>query len=494
MKKPDLVSFLAISLFAVAILACNRPTPATQNTSTGTENFSMSPSGSPEELVRHTSYRRAIEAVIWGTPAVNFDRMYQAMVHDAKAGEGSNKIVYWSRLFNWKNQTLTPNPDSIYFMPFFNTKNVGPIVLEVPSAEGGSITGSIDDCWQTAIADVGPAGTDQGKGGKYLLLPPDYKGKIPSGYIPLETVNYQGYALLRSILKSNSAPDIAAAVAYGKRIKLYPLAQAAHPPQTSFTDAIDVVYDATIPWDMRYFESLNRIVQTEPWLPRDKAMIDQLRSISIEKGKPFSPDAKTQDILKQALAEAHAWLADKYENSYFPPPFYPNGHWSLPASPEAVKGMATFFADPDSYPVDSRGTMYTLGFFSAKRFGAGQAYLMTFKDKDGNKLSGSATYRLNVPPNAPVRQYWSATIYDRDTHALIRNAAWPSRSSQTPGLQKNPDGSVDIYFAPKAPQGKDSNWVPTSAGNGFEVLFRLYGPDKAFAEKTWKLPDIEKLQ
>jgi hypothetical protein len=138
--------------------------------------------------------------------------------------------------------------------------------------------------------------------------------------------------------------------------------------------------------------------------------------------------------------------------------------------------------------------MYTLGFFSAKRFGAGQAYLMTFKDKDGNKLDGSATYRLNVPPDAPVRQYWSATVYNRDTHALIRNAAWPSRSSQTPGLQKNPDGSVDIYFAPKAPQGKDSNWVPTSAGNGFEVLFRLYGPDKAFAEKTWKLPDIEKLQ
>jgi hypothetical protein len=118
---------------------------------------------------------------------------------------------------------------------------------------------------------------------------------------------------------------------------------------------------------------------------------------------------------------------------------------------------------------------------------------MTFEDKDGNKLDGSAAYRLNVPANAPVRQYWSATVYDRDTHALIRNAPWPSRSSQTPALQKNPDGSVDIYLGPKAPQGKESNWVPTNTGGGFETLFRLYGPDKAFAEKTWKLPDIEKL-
>jgi hypothetical protein len=124
------------------------------------------------DLAPRTLERRAVEAVIWGTPAVNFDRMYQAMVHDAKAGEGSNKIVYWSRLFGWKNQTLTPNPDSIYLMAFFNTKDAGPVVLEIPPADGGSITGSVDDCWQTAIEDVGPAGVDKGKGGKYLILPP----------------------------------------------------------------------------------------------------------------------------------------------------------------------------------------------------------------------------------------------------------------------------------------------------------------------------------
>ena len=104
---------------------------------------STSPSG---DLVQRTVERRGVEAVIWGMPAVNFDRMYQAMVHDAKAGEGSNKIVYWSRPFSWKNQTLTPNPDTIYLMPFFNTKDAGPVVLEIPPADTGSITGSVDDC------------------------------------------------------------------------------------------------------------------------------------------------------------------------------------------------------------------------------------------------------------------------------------------------------------------------------------------------------------
>jgi hypothetical protein len=125
--------------------------------------------------------------------------------------------------------------------------------------------------------------------------------------------------------------------------------------------------------------------------------------------------------------------------------------------------------------------------------GEGQFYLMTIKDKDGNDFDGDKTYRLTVPPNPPVKLYWSATVYDRATHGLIRNQSRPSRSSQSVGLQKNADGSVDIYFGPKAPAGKETNWVPTSAGGQFEVLFRLYGPDKSFFDKKWVLPDIEKM-
>ena len=131
----------------------------------------------PAELAERTVHRRAVEAVIWGMPAVNYDLMYQAMV--ASRGEGSNQIVYWSRLPDWKNQTLTPNPDSIYLMPFINTGMSGPMVLEIPPADEGSITGSIMDCWQAALEDVGPAGVDKGKGGKYLILPPGYTAQYP---------------------------------------------------------------------------------------------------------------------------------------------------------------------------------------------------------------------------------------------------------------------------------------------------------------------------
>jgi len=446
----------------------------------------------PTDLAERTAYRRAVEAVILGMPAVNCDLMYQAMARQAKSA--FNQIAYWSRLPDWKIQTLTPNPDAIYLTPFINTKDVGPIVLEIPPADEGSITGTVMDVWQCALEDVGPAGVDKGQGGRYLILPPGYKDDVPAGYIPMPSDTYEGYALLRSIPKSGSEVDVARAVAYGKRIKLYPLSQAATPPATTFVDVADVVYDSTIPYDLRFFESLHRIVQAEPWLERDKAMIDQLKSIGIEKGKAFNPDPRTQDVLNDAAREAHAWLVARYEAS-FSSPYYEGGHWSLPGSRELLEGQATFFAKPDVYPVDVRGVTFSYAYFTPKHLGAGggSSYLMTIADKDGRLLDGGTTYRLTVPANAPVRQYWSATVYDRATHAPIRNARWPSRSSQTPGLQKKADGSVEVYFGPEAPDGKESNWVPTNTDGGFEVLFRFYGPEKPLFEKTWKLPDIEKV-
>lgn len=450
---------------------------------TRAQNFSY------DELARRTIERRAIEAVIWGMPAVNPDLMLQAMINTAKGKP--NQIVYWSRLPDWKNQTLTPNPDVIYLMPFFNTKDAGPMVLEIPPADDGVINGTVVDAWQVPLEDVGPAGMDKGKGGKYLILPPNYSAAVPGGFITLPSPDYQGYALLRSILKSGSDADIAKAVACGKRVKVYPLAQAADPPPTTFIDAIDVVYDSTIPYNLRFFESLDRVVQIEPWLPRDKLMIDMLKSIGIEKGKPFNPNTQTQDILNSAAREAHALLEIRYEGMF--KPYFDISRWALPAMPDYLKASSNGFSDPDAYPVDSRGLAFTFAFFTPKHLGQGQSYLMTLKDKEGQNLDGGKSYRLAVPANVPVSQYWSATVYDRATHALIRDMVRSGRGSQSPGLQTNPDGSVNIYFGPKAPSGKAANWVPTNSNGQFEVLFRLYGPEKPFAEKTWKLPDIERL-
>ena len=314
---------------------------------------------------------------------------------------------------------------------------------------------------------------------------------MPDGYISLPSVTYQGYALLRSILKSGSDTDIVKAVDYGRRIKVYPLSTAANPQATTFVDAIDVVYDATIPYDIRFFQSLDRFVQRERWLTRDKVMIDQLATIGIEKGKSFAPDSKTEGILNSAAGEAHALLELNYENALSP--YFAKSLWSLPVQPQFIKAAQSGYREADKYPVDARGLVFTFAFFTPKTSGAGSFYLMDIRDKAGEAFDGGKIYRLTVPANPPVRQYWSATVYDRATHTLVRDQKTVSRSSQSPRLQKNADGSVDVYFGPKPPAGKAPNWVPTDPSAKFEVLFRFYGPEKPLFDKTWTLPDIERI-
>lgn len=189
-------------------------------------------------------------------------------------------------------------------------------------------------------------------------------------------------------------------------------------------------------------------------------MIDQLKTVGIVKGKDFNPDARTKEILKAAISGAHNWLDEKY-GQMFTKPFYEGTHWTLPASPDFAKAIQANYELADIYPTDERAVSYSIAYFSTKHLGTGQFYLMTPKDKNDQSFDGSKTYRLHLPANVPVKLYWSVTVYDRETHALVKGVKYASRASTTPGLQKNEDGSVDVYFGAKAPEGKQSNWIPT---------------------------------
>ena len=416
---------------------------------------------SAEDLARRTVERRAVESVIWGMPAVDAELLFPAAV---QAKGGFNQVVYWSRPVSWKNQTLTPNPDTIYLMPFYNTKDVGPMVLEIqPAGEDGSITGSIDDAWQTALEDVGPAGVDQGKGGKYLILPPDCKQKVPDGYIARPSATYAGFVLLRSNLRSGGEAEIARAVAYGKRIKFYPLSQAGHPRETKFVDAIEIAFDSTIPYDLRFFEALNRFVQREPWLTRDKVMIDSLKSIGIEKSKPFNPDANTQKILNDAAREAHAWLDLKYA-SHFATPYNEGARWALPADPEVLEGLQTDFANPNAlirWMAAARAMRY--GFFQRQTFGRGPV----LSDDHRGQRGPAPRRRRHVSPERPGECACeiilvSDGIRPRATHALIRSQPWvqPFLPSLRASRKRTPTDRWIYILAPGPWQARSRTGSP----------------------------------
>jgi len=486
------------ALPAVLLLAaCQRPAetaapaasesaaPATAQT--GTPATANTPP-TAADITRRAIERRAAEAVVWGMPAVNYDLMRQQML--TKTAGKENQVIYWGRPLDWHNQTLTPNPDTIYFMAFINTKDAGPMVVEVPPAgPEGSANGNFVNVWQVPLEDAGLLGVDKGKGVKLVFVPPGYEGAIPAGFEAIHPGTYGGYALVRSNLKSHSPEDVAASIAYARRMRVYPLSQAANPPETVFTDVQNVDFDSTIRYDESFFDNLNRVVQAEPWLERDRAMIDTLATLGIEKGKPYAPTPETKQALAAGAREGQQYLAARYDAGM--PMFYEGTHWMYPAHPDLIRAAQSDFNEPDHYPVDIRGTTYSYAYIGIKRLGAGQFYSIAIKDKDGNELEGGKTYRLHVPANVPVEQYWSVTAYDRQTHALIRNMDRASRASNSTEVKPNPDGSVDLYFGPKAPDGKESNWIPTDPQRGFEVMFRAYGPTKAFFDKQWRLTDLE---
>lgn len=442
---------------------------------------------STQDLDRRVIQQRAFQAVVWGMPAVNTELMYDQML---KAGGKVGQIIYWGKPLDWHNQTLTPNPDTLYCMGFYDTKASGPVVVEIPPADAvGSLNGNFVTLWQTSLEDAGLLGVDQGKGVKFVIVPPGYSGTVPDGFQQLASDTYTGYFLLRSNLKSHGDADVQKSIDYAKRVRFYPLSQINDPPTTVFTDVKDADFDSTIKYDLGFFKLLDRVIQAEPWIDRDRVMIDILRSIGIEKGRPFTPDEATARALEAGIRDARAWLAARYDAGF--PVFFPGTHWTMPALPEAVEGQSTTYSDLQKYTVDARGIAYSYAYIAIKRLGAGQYYLISIKDRDGRNFDGGKVYHLRVPRNVPVEQYWSVTAYDRETHALIKGVNRASRASNAAELQKNADGSVDIWFGPKPPAGKDSNWIPTDPKRQFELMFRFYAPTKSLFDKTWKMSDVE---
>jgi len=294
------------------------------------EKFRDAASLTPKDLASRTVYRRAVDAVIWGVPAVTLDMMRQAYFRDAKASY--NDIVWWPKGAGWQNQSLDVDTSVRYLFIFSNTEKDGPMVLDLPTGDASSkFLGTILDSWQVPLVDIGVGG----KGGKYLILPPDYKGDEPTGYIQLRLKTYGSYMLIRSILASRSEADVRAGDALVKQIRIYPLSQAGNPPVPRFVEMTDKLYNAVVPYDDTFYDSLARVINEEPVNPLDLQMLGMLLPLGIEKSKKFKPDAATRMQLKAAATEAHAWLINGITTTF--ERYYPDGKWVIPTSSIAVK-------------------------------------------------------------------------------------------------------------------------------------------------------------
>ncbi len=315
---------------------------------------------------------------------------------------------------------------------------------------------------------------------------------MPEGYIVQRPKTFNLYVGLRPVAVNGGTLE--EAVTYAKELKAYPLSEADNPEPTRYINAFPKTWNTLPQYDMSFFEDLATVVNEEPVQEKDLVMMGMLPTIGIQKGTEFNPNEETTKALEQSLTLGYDLMQD-----YFITPgislanWWSDVKWQAPNFPKAQAEAGFPMVTKDELLLDKRaGGMYFWATFLPKRLGKGSFYLMGLRDEAGELFDGSSLYRLRVPKDVPAAQFWSAIVYSMKTKGFISDASKVGiGSTQKADLKQNEDGTIDIYFGPKAPEGMESNWLPT--GEDFFLIFRLYGPEKALFDKTWTLPDVEKV-
>ena len=436
---------------------------------------------SVENLFDEMDFQRACQAYIWALPIVSMAE-WQG-VHEGQFNAQDRDIVVYTTTEE-KLGILTANATTPYIVAFNDLGRSGPLIIDVPEGPTG---GLVNDFWQRPVTDLGLAGPDKGKGGKYLILGP---GQTPPEGVKADYVFESG---TMNILFGTRilTPD----PAEGKRLLnsslIYPASTPGVVQKYSNAEGEWFQYQ---PRGLNYWERLHEIIQREPVAERDRFMMASLRFLGIEKGKPFEPNERQKEILKEAVLVGEAMAQSNSFESRFPGVKYrEDADWEyvIFLEPSQRGGDYEQLDERAAYAYEA---VTTSAGMTTKTPGVGSAYLGGYRDSDGNWLSGSSNYRMKVPANAPMKQFWSVTIYNQATRCLIENGTGSAESSSRQDLNINEDGSVDLYFGPgKAPAGKENNFIKTNPNEGFFVYLRLYAPTEPYFNKSWQLPNIEKI-
>jgi hypothetical protein len=298
--------------------------------------------------------RHAKELVIWSQPLMGVAQTRSAI---RKLGGNYNNVVYLSKPANWKFWILTPNAQVLYVVAETNTALDGPVVIEIPPAtKDTALFGTIMDSFQVPLEDIGAEGADKGKGGKYLLLPVNYKGEVPASYIPIFSKRNLGYHLFRVIPKTFEPKDLEAAVALIKQIRIYPLSMAGKPPQQKFIDTYDRMFDTSDPQNSDFFKVLTYILNDETVLEQDKFAMRMLETLGYEHGKPWAPTSETLARLDTDVPLAMNELVSMLRDTG--PEYWTGSHWRMPAIQRSVATHFTFKND-EVFDYYDRGLTYS---------------------------------------------------------------------------------------------------------------------------------------
>ena len=464
-------------------------------TSIGTLEFF---DGFPTEETVETLYwnllrSRATEVFLDFIPAASIEALREGMA--GQGADDSHRCVLYDRLMTSDSLFLTGNTDTVYAICFLDLERDGPTVVEIPPASG---PGTINDAFFRFVVDTGPPGPDRGKGGRYLILPPGYEGKVPDGYFAVQSPTFINAMPLRAFLK-NGKPD-AAAEMWRSGLKVYPLKDRSDPPKMEFVSGTGLEFNTIHANDVNFFDEINRVIQKEPVDFIGPEMRGRLASLGIQKGKKFEPDAQMQAILRDGVAIGNATVrALAFAPRSKTIGLYGEGsQWFTAFDGGDYRWLIEDGAGGRNQ--DARSTFFYIATVNTpamvlKMVGVGSQYALIARDSSGAYLDGNAEYSLTLPPDIPAKNFWSFVAYDPQTRSMLQTSQpYPSKNSErNKDLVVNQDGSVTLFFGPTEPKGNEANWIQTRPGKGWFGVLRLYGPLEPWFDQSWRPGEIIKV-
>ncbi len=519
-----LVTLGTILLLTLSLSAKEAPTPGFNNkipeaimtpnkvtTSIGDLNFV---DGRPTDDTIQKVYDnldtiRGVDVFLNFVPAGSVEAMRMGMA--SLGADSSNKVMIVDTLLDSNPIFLTGNTDTVYAAAMLDLEKDGVTVVEIPAGAG---PGTLNDAFFRFVVDMGAPGPDRKKGGTYIILPPEYEGELkptPNTFKDnsstkamiggeerdvwiAQSRSYSNWLILRGFLVDGK-PD-AAVKMWKEGLKIYPLSQAKNPPKMEHINFSNKAFNTVHANNFEFYKEIDHIIQKEPISFIDPELRGQAASIGIIKGKEFNPDERMTKILTNAMAIANATArtltfaprdtsAKFFEDRQWLNGFIGNDYKWLNGDGMSGRNM------------DARTFFFYLATVNTPAMvlqipGIGSNYAFCAKDAKGNYLNGAKNYKLNVPKDVPAKDFWSVVAYDPQTRSELQtDNHYPSINSKIAKLDYNKDGSVDLYFGPKAPEGKEANWIQTEPTKGWFTLFRFYGPLQPWFDKTWKMGDFE---